>query len=151
LGVAEVGGQERLDEVPSDGWSHGPAAHTKNVHMIVLDSLLGREVVVDDRRADAPHLVCTHRRADAAAADRYSTFHLLGDNGPGEGDDVVGVVIPLVQAMSAEIDDLMPRGAKLAEQFFLQTKTTVISGNANTHTVSPRSYVRLIRTSVESQ
>src|SRR5262245_40960303 len=28
LGVADRGGEERLDEVPSDGWSHGPATHT---------------------------------------------------------------------------------------------------------------------------
>src|SRR5207244_7637801 len=32
LGFAELGGEERLDEVPSDGWSHGPAAHTQAVH-----------------------------------------------------------------------------------------------------------------------
>jgi hypothetical protein len=43
--------------------------------------------------------------------------------------------------MRAEIDDLMPRGAKLAEQFFFQTKSTVIGGNANAHTGSPRSYM----------
>src|SRR5262249_9182400 len=38
LGVAERGGEERLDEVPSAGRSHGPAAHTQNVQVIVLDS-----------------------------------------------------------------------------------------------------------------
>ncbi len=47
LGLAKVGGEERLDEVPGDGWSHGPAAHTKDVHVIVFDTLSGREVVVD--------------------------------------------------------------------------------------------------------
>jgi hypothetical protein len=47
FGLAEVGGEERLDQIPSDGWAHGPAAHTKNVHVIVLDTLLRREVVVD--------------------------------------------------------------------------------------------------------
>jgi hypothetical protein len=65
----------------------------------------------------------------------------LGDNGQCEWDNVVGIVIALAQAMSAEIDDLMPRSAKLAEQFFLQTKSTMIGGNANAHIVSPRSYI----------
>ena len=47
LGLAKLGLKERLDEVPSDSWSHGPATHTKNVHMIVLDTLPRREMVVD--------------------------------------------------------------------------------------------------------
>src|SRR4029450_14023487 len=60
LGLAECGGQECLDEVPGDGWAYGAAAHTQDVQAVVLDPLLGREVVVDDRRADALHLVGTH-------------------------------------------------------------------------------------------
>src|SRR5262245_837212 len=47
LGLAEFGRQKRLDKVPSDCRSHRPAAHTKNVHMIVLDPLLCGEMVVD--------------------------------------------------------------------------------------------------------
>src|SRR5262245_37565186 len=53
--------------------------------------------------------------------------------------------------MSPEIDDLMSHCAELAEQFLLQTKSTVIGGNPNAHIVSPHSYIRVIRTSVESQ
>src|SRR6266550_3352143 len=47
VGLAKLGLKERLDEVPSDSWSHRPATHTKNVHMIVLDTLSRREMVVD--------------------------------------------------------------------------------------------------------
>jgi hypothetical protein len=101
--------------------------------VIVLNPLLGREVVVDDCCADAPHLVGAHRRAHAATADCHSAFNLVGGDGPGERDDVVGIVIALAQAMSAEIDDLIPRSAKPAEQFFLQTKPAVIGGNTNAH------------------
>ena len=64
-----------------------------------------------------------------------STF--LRGYGQRERDDVVGIVIALAQAMSAEIDDLMSRSAKLAEQFFLQTKSTMIGGNSNAHIVPP--------------
>src|SRR5262245_3982720 len=141
LGVAERSGEERLDEVPGDGGSYGPAAHTQDVHVIVLDPLPSSEVIVDNRRADAPHLVGAHGRADAAAAHGYSAFHLSGGNRPRKRDDVVGIVIALVQAMSAEIDDLMPRGAKLAEQFLLQTKSSMIGGDANAHIVSPHPYI----------
>ena len=76
LGLAELGGQERLDEVPGHGRSHGPAAHAEDVHVIVLDALPGREMVVDQRGADARNLVGADRRADAAAADRHAAVHL---------------------------------------------------------------------------
>jgi hypothetical protein len=38
--------------------------------------------------------------------------------------------------MSAEIYDLMPRRAQLADQLLLQTKSTVIGGNAHAHIIS---------------
>ena len=82
LGLAELGCQKRLDKVPGHGWSNGPAAHTKDVHVIVLDTLPRGEMVVDQRRADALNFVGAHRRADAAAADRHSTIHLSRCHGP---------------------------------------------------------------------
>jgi hypothetical protein len=48
LGLAELGSQARLDEVPGHGWTVGPAAYAHNVHVIVLHTLPGREVVVND-------------------------------------------------------------------------------------------------------
>src|SRR6266403_4001135 len=73
LGLTELGGQKRLDEIPGHRRSNGSPAHAKDVHVIVLDALPGREVVVDQTGADALDLVGAHRRADAAAADRKAT------------------------------------------------------------------------------
>src|SRR5262245_18065801 len=50
--LAEVTGKERLYQVPGDGWSHGPAAHAKNVHVIVLDTLPRREMIMDQRSSN---------------------------------------------------------------------------------------------------
>src|SRR5262245_48418462 len=72
--LAELSGQERLDEVPGHSRSHGPASHTNNIHVIVLDPLLGREVVVNDRGADAWYLVGTDRCTDTATADRHTAL-----------------------------------------------------------------------------
>src|SRR5437764_9233267 len=93
LRLAELSGEKRLDQVPGDGWSHGPAAHAKDVHVIVLDTLPGREVVVDQRRVNAPNFICAHRRAYAAATDRNSTLHLQRGYGQCQRDDIVGIVI----------------------------------------------------------
>jgi hypothetical protein len=41
----ELGCQESLDEIPGYGRSYLPAAHTNNVHGVVLDTLPGRDAV----------------------------------------------------------------------------------------------------------
>jgi hypothetical protein len=84
------------------------------------------------------NLVRAHRRANAAAADRYTAIHLTGDNGLREWNYVVGIVIAFAQAMSAKVYDFMPCRAQLADQFLLQAKSTVIGGNPHAHILSFR-------------
>src|SRR4029450_9156196 len=133
FGLAVFGRQKRLDEIPRYGWSHRPAAHAKDIHVIVLDPLLGRKMIVDQRRANTLNLIGTHRRAHAAAADRYAAIHLARPDSRREGNTIVGIVVALSQAMSAKIDDLMPSVTKLGNQLLLQTKSAVIGGNSHAH------------------
>ena len=85
LGLTELGGEKGLDEIPGDGGSDRPSAHAQDVEVIVLDALLRREVVVDERRADARDLVGADRRADAAAADRHAALDPSGNHGLARG------------------------------------------------------------------
>jgi hypothetical protein len=77
--------------------------------------------------------VCAHRRADAAATNRHSAVYFLSSYRFREGDDIVGIVIALIQSVSAEIDDLMSRFAELLNQLFFQINSTVIGGYPNSH------------------
>jgi prepilin-type processing-associated H-X9-DG protein len=119
LGLAELSCQERLDEVPCHCRSDGPAAHAKDVQVIVLNTLSGREVVVDKRGADTPNLVGTDGRANAAAADGHATLHLPSCDSLSGGDHEVRIVIAIVQEMSAEIGHFMTCRAKLRHQLVL--------------------------------
>jgi hypothetical protein len=101
--------------------------------VIVLDPLPGREVVVNDGGANARDLVGTDGCANATTADRHTALHLSRHHGPSQRNDKVRIVVARVQAMRPEIDDLVPRGAKMGEQLLFQTKPTVISGNAYAH------------------
>src|SRR5258708_31698252 len=76
LSLTEPGRQKCLDEIPCYGRSHGPAAHTNDVHVVVLDALPGREVVVDQGGADTRNFVGAHGGPDAAAANRDAPLHL---------------------------------------------------------------------------
>src|SRR5215471_1535448 len=66
FGLTVLSRQKRLHKVPSYCRSDRPAAHAKDVHVIVLDSLLGGEVIVDQGRADTLNFVGTNRRANTA-------------------------------------------------------------------------------------
>src|SRR4030095_9709766 len=129
------GRQKRLDEIPRYGWSHRPAAHAKDIHVIVLDPLLGRKMIGDHRPANPRNLIGPPRRPHAAAADRYAAIHLARHDSLREGNHIVGIVVALAQAMSAKIDDLMPRRFKLSDQLFLQPKSAVIGRNTDSHSL----------------
>src|SRR5262245_61803638 len=101
--------------------------------MIVLDSLLSRKMVFDERGANAPDLVGADRRADSAAADRDAALDLLGCDGSGQWNDEIGIVVSLVERMRAEIDHFVPRRSKLCQDCFLKAKTTVIRCQSHTH------------------
>src|SRR5262249_27833128 len=132
--LAEIGVKEGLDQIPSDCWSYGPASHTKNIHVIVLDSLLRREVVVDQRRANASDFVRADRSAHTAAA--YCAAGSLSRGAPrlARRQDVVGFFFALPQPMIAKITPLIPRLAEPFNLFFLQTNPAVIGSNSNSHT-----------------
>ena len=135
LGLTELGSQERLYEIPGYRGSHGSSAHAKNVHVIVLDTLPGREMVVDQAGPDALDFVGTHRRANAAAADREAAIHFLRYHRSGEWNNEIWIVVVESHGVCAEINDLVACRAELSEQLLLQTKSTVIGGNSYTDKV----------------
>jgi hypothetical protein len=136
LGRAESRREKRINQVPCDSWADGSAAYTEDIHVIVLDALPGREVVVDQRCADSAHLVCAYRSAHATAADRHSTLHLRCCEGASQRKNIVRIVIALIEGVCAEIDNLMSCSPKPRDQLFFQAETTVIRCNSNAHTNS---------------
>ena len=54
LGLTELGRKKRFDQLPGHRGAQRPSTDANDVHVVVLDSLPGREVVVDQGGADAP-------------------------------------------------------------------------------------------------
>src|SRR4029453_14947890 len=105
FGVAELGFQECVDEVPGHRRSHRPAAHAKNVHVVVLDLLPRRKVIVYHRRANAPKLVGADRPPSPAAAGGHAALDFPRRHSAPEWDDAkIRVVIFGVEAVRPEID-----------------------------------------------
>jgi hypothetical protein len=103
--------------------------------MVVLDPLPGGEVVFDQRGTDSRYLIGANRRPDAAAADGHPALDLSRRHSPGQGDDEVRIIVARIQGMGSEIDDLMPRRAKMSNQFFLQAKPTMVRSNSDAHII----------------
>src|SRR5271166_846391 len=138
LCLAKLRCEKRLHEIPRHLGSYGAATQAEDVHVIVLNALPRREMVVDERGADAPDFVGAHGRTNAAAADRDAAFHFARGHRLREGHHVAGIVVFRVQRIGAEILDLMTRCMELRDESFFQREPTVICRNAHAHVRSSR-------------
>ena len=116
IGLAELGAEKRLDGIPGHRGPDRPSAHTEDVEVIVLDALLRREMIVDERRTNARDLVGTHRRAHAATANRHAAFDLSRNDGLRKRHDEVGIVVGRIQRVRAEIHDLVAGVAQMRDE-----------------------------------
>ena len=134
--LTKLSGKKGLNEIPGHRRSHGPSAHAKDVHVVVLDALPGREMVVNQSGANTLNLVGADRSVNATAADRDATIHFPSNHGLTEWDNEIGIIVVRRQLVSAEIDDLVPGRAEMSDQFLFQTKPAVIGGNSYAHVLS---------------
>jgi hypothetical protein len=111
-------------------------ASTNYVHVIILDSLSGGEVIADQTGSNARNLVGADCGAHAAAANGYPALHIARRHLPGEWGDKIGIVVPRIQTISPEVDYLVTRRRQARKQIFLQPKPTVIGRDSKTHILS---------------
>jgi hypothetical protein len=78
--LAVLCSQISLDKIPGYFGSNCPSTHAQNVHMIVLDSLSGREVIVNQRGPHPFHLIGADRSTYPATADRDAPLHFACDH-----------------------------------------------------------------------
>jgi hypothetical protein len=114
LGFAEFGIKKCLNEIPGHFRPYRPSTYAQNIHVIVFHALPGREVIVDQRRANAPDFIGADRGAHPAAADRDAALNLPGDDRLRERHDKIRVIIGWIHGIRAEIDDFVPGFAKFA-------------------------------------
>ena len=74
-------------KIPGNARPDRAAAHTKNIHVVVFHTLLGRKMVVDEGGAHTLHLVRTDRSAYATSADGDPTFDFARNDGVGQAEE----------------------------------------------------------------
>lgn len=101
--------------------------------MIVFNSLLGGEMIMDQAGMYSLDLVGADRSTHPAAADRNTALYLSGNNRMGQRNNVVGIVIVMAKLMGPEVYNLMPGSLKLGYQLFLKFEATVICCKSYAH------------------
>jgi len=118
-GAAEFCGEKRLHKIPRDFRADSAPTHAKDVHVIILDTLLRREMIVNETGADTSHFVRANRCADATATNRQTAIHLANHHRSREGNDEIRIVVVGRQRVRAEVHELVPGGTDAGDQFFL--------------------------------
>jgi len=131
LFAGRLGIEKRLDQLPRDFGAGGSAAQADDVQMIVLDTLACGKVILNQRRSDSGDLVRADRSTDAASAEGDPAFHVSTRDGTGEGNDVVGIVVTVIEAAIAEVNDFISRGTEVCDKRVLQEEPAMIGGNAD--------------------
>ena len=114
VSLAELGMQERVDEIPRHRRSDRSAAHAEHIHVIVLDSLPSREMVVDQCRTDSRDLVRADCRSDPAAADGNPSVHRSRSHSVSKRYHIVRIVI---RGVEFEMRRNQPRRVRHHEVF----------------------------------
>src|SRR5882724_2972853 len=136
--LTESGCDECLDVIPGGVGSRDPASQADDVHVVVLDALSGRVVVVDQAGADSADLIGDDRRTYSAPTNSDAPLHLTCRYGSSQRRDIVGIVVAWVHRCGAEIDNLVTCGGESCAQLFFQFKPAMIGSDPNAHVV-PRS------------
>jgi hypothetical protein len=76
--LAEFGCEKGLNKVPGDHGPYDPATQTNNVHVIVLDTLPSREVIIDQSSANSRNFVGTDGSTHTASTNRNPALYRTG-------------------------------------------------------------------------
>ena len=133
LGAAEVSGEKGLDQFQSEGRPDHFSAQTKYIHVVIFDALVSGENIMDEPGTNTGNFVHGDGRSHAAAAERHSTLNVSRGDGPGQGDNEVGVVIFGVQLVCAEVHDFVPRATQRFRHLLFQGEASVVPGDSHTH------------------
>ncbi len=120
----EVGGEARPDDL---------RAETEDVHVVVLDSLVGGVDVVADGCPNPGDLARGNRRADAGAADEHAALGLAVLDRGAELGGLDGIVDPHRVGVGAEVHDLVSGTAQRLEELVPEMDASVVERHGNFH------------------
>src|SRR5262252_6561635 len=106
---AELGRQESLNQIPGRVWTNDATAETKDVHVVIRDSLSRRKMVHHQSCARTTNFVGRNRHSHSAPTNGYAALQITCGNGPCQRDYKVGIIVCRFQPVSTKVDNFMAR------------------------------------------
>lgn len=135
LFTRELGVDEGSHEFYRDFFTNNACSQAQDVHVVVLDTLMGRINVVTDSGANSGNLVGSDTDSDTAAAQQNAAIRLTRHDYLTDSQCVVGIVDRAIRICTA-IDDRMARRLNDRHDPLLQRETAVITPQSDTHVVT---------------
>lgn len=109
--AAETSSQKGFDQLLGECSPDHFPAETKDIHVVVFDTLMGGENIVDERGTHTGNLARGDGRSYTATAERHSPLNSSRRDSSRQRNDEVGIVISGVQLVRAEVHDFVRRTA----------------------------------------
>src|SRR3954454_15992339 len=136
LASVELRREEDRDELARDRRADDLGAEAEDVHVVVLDRLVGAVHVVADRGANAGELAGGNSGAGAGAADEDAALGLARLDPLAELARLVGIVDPHLGRVRAQIDRLVP--PERLEHRLAECDTAMVERDRTLHPPPPR-------------
>jgi transketolase len=133
LASIELCPQEDAHEVGGELGADHFGAETKDVHVVVLDTLVRRVDIVTHGCPDAGELVRGHRGPDAGATDEHAAHGLAAPNGLTDLARRVRVIDRGIGIVHAEIDHLVPERADRLGDAVFELDAAMVESDGNFH------------------
>jgi hypothetical protein len=118
--------EERFDDLESEFRTDDPPANAQHIHVVVLDSLMGRVGVVADRGTDAGDFIGRDTDTYAASTNDDPTIDIARNQLSGDGNRKIGVITARLGIGPAVNERSDQRGKPLGDGLF-QWKAGVVA------------------------
>src|SRR4051794_13325309 len=125
--------QERADKLARELCADDLRPDAEDVHVVVLDALVGGVRVVADRSADTRKLAGGDRGADAGAADEDAALRGTRPDRLAELSRLVRVIDPRLGSIGTEIDRLVTGAHDLLEHTLAELDAAMVEGDRDSH------------------
>ena len=128
----EAGIDERANKFRGDFFSDNTCPNTQDIHIVMLDTLVGRVRVVANSGSNARNLICGDTDSDATTANQDSSIRTLAEDLFPYLASEVRIIDGTIGVRSA-IDDFMSFGLHDQHHPLLQWKTAMITAKSESH------------------
>jgi hypothetical protein len=125
--------QEGCEDFLRQSRTDDARSQTQDIHIIVLDSLVGGIGIVAHTRIDTFQLVRSDARPHPGPAQQNPARGLTSLDGTPNFHGKIGIVIQRIEAVRSQVEGFVPGNPNNLENHSFERETGMVAGNSNLH------------------